>query len=82
MLKYEDQPEARLLLRRVRKDEYSTFLGNVEYVRVDILDALGLIRNRHIQEAKARNFNDCGCDFCEALSPIFPIAESLTAEAG
>lgn len=65
----------RLLLRKISDDTFTTYLGDVEYVRTDVMDNLERVRRQHVEKAKQANFNDCGCAYCEALSPAEPSQE-------
>jgi hypothetical protein len=70
--KHQERPSS-LLLRRISKENFSTFLGDTEYIRIDVLSDLECVRKHHIECAKSTGFDDCGCDYCEVLSPLlFP----------
>lgn len=71
----ETKIESRLLLRRTSRDTYSTYLGNVEYIRVDIFNDLERVYNQHVKQAQASNFDACGCDYCEAITASMPSAD-------
>lgn len=74
--KSETEIEPRLLLRRTSRDTYSTYLGEVEYMRVDIFNDLERVHKKHAAAARASNFDGCGCDYCEAVAPAMPSVET------
>lgn len=70
-----------LLLRQISEEGFTTYLGNVEYTRTDVLDDLKRVRTWHAALARGRGLNNCGCDYCAVLVFLSPPPEQENVNA-